>query len=136
MHIHGTVNDEFTFLPDIIQYLFTRPDPARRTGQKFHDIKFNGCQFHLMGFVSDLMFQKINTKIPKTAQIIRRSCGLLQFRSPARNGLDPGNQDLGTKWLGDIIIRAHLKANNDVRFLAFGGKHDNGDLFGVRIVFQ
>ena len=50
-----------------------------------------------------------------------------QVHGAAQGGPDPGDEDLGAEGLGDVVVRAQLKARDDVRVLALRGAHDDRD---------
>ena len=58
----------------------------------------------------------------------------LRFRRAADIGFDPGHQFGNGKRLGNIIVRTRGQAFNLVLLLAFGGKHDNRNIFNIRLV--
>ena len=50
---------------------------------------------------------------------------------PSKEGLDAGNQGFGAEWFGDVVVGSQLQANDGVRFLGFGGQHDDGEHRGL-----
>ena len=57
--------------------------------------------------------------------------GVIGNLHPPQNSVDAGDKLLHLKGLDDVIVRAHLKALNTVKDLAFGSQHDDGDLAGL-----
>ena len=50
---------------------------------------------------------------------------------PSKEGLDAGDQGLGAEWFGDVVVGSQFQADDGVRFLGFGGQHDDGEHRGL-----
>ena len=58
----------------------------------------------------------------------------MRFRSkPSKEGFDAGDQRLGAKGFGDIVVCSQFETDDGVRFLGFGGQHDDGEERGIWI---
>ena len=78
--------------------------------------------FHL--FYGDFVSREIHDEIA----IAILGWTVVRFSlKPSKEGLDAGNQGLGAKRLGDIVVGSQFQTNDGVRFLGFGGQHDDGE---------
>ena len=51
---------------------------------------------------------------------------------PSKEGFDAGNQGLRAERFGDVVVGSQLETDDCVRFLGFGGQHDDGQHRGIR----
>ena len=115
---------EIVIIPHIVQDLLAGKGHAlilRKIGKKLEFLvaEFDGCAVdsHLMGGFVD----------PDTAYLQ----GVRGRRAAAaQDGLDAGDQNLGTEGLGNVFVNAEIKTLKLVALFAAGGKHDDGD-FGM-----
>ena len=45
---------------------------------------------------------------------------------------DPRRQDFSAERFGHVVVCAHFQTDHDIRFIAFGGQHDDGNLLCIR----
>jgi len=108
--------------PDGIEENVSCEDSAGIAQEMLEQAEFFRCEWDLHLFHGDFMPCEIHDEI--AIAILGR--GIVRFLfKPSKEGLDAGNQGLGAKWFGDVVVGSQLQADDGVRFLGFGGQHDD-----------
>ena len=77
----------------------------------------------------DFVAVKINSKLVYLQNMRLGGC----TGGSAQYGPHPNHHLLRVKWLGNVIIRAKIKADQLIRVFYTGGEHDNGQV-GQRLI--
>lgn len=115
--------------PDSIEEDVSCEDSAGIAQEMLEQAELFCCEWDLDLFHGDFMSREIHHEIA-VAKLGRAVVRLL-FK-PSKEGLDAGNQGLGAKWFGDVVVGSQFQTDDGVRFLGLSGQHDDGEHRGCR----
>src|SRR4030095_17005583 len=84
--------------------------------------EFFGCQHDFVSIHGDFMPGWIEKERPVLIGADLPVIGPLQS---AKQGLDSGHKSFGAERLTDIVVGSKFKPDDGIRFLAFGGQHND-----------
>ena len=100
----------------------TREGPARLAEHDFQQAKLGRRQFHFLFADRYLVADAVDADAEMLDDLGRLGG---HVDAPLQR-LDPLHQHLHAERLGDIVIRAHGKTHDLIRFLGLGGEHEDG----------
>ncbi len=99
----------------------TLPGLRKRCSSRPNSFAVRGTLYVLHG---DFVSRKVHDEI--AIAILGRAVVRFPLK-PSKEGLDAGDQSLGAERFGDVVVGSQLQADDGVRFLCFGGQHDDGE---------
>ena len=126
MHIDDTIHHNLTIGVIAIEQFFPGKHPARRRYEGLQEFEFKACEIDgASGPWLPCVSSGSKIKIAMDPSGRRR---WLRGRSAPEDGLDPGHQFPGTERLDHIIVRTQGQAQDPIKFLFPGSKHENGNI--------
>ena len=129
MHVDGARFHINIVAPHVFEQKLARKNLARRFHQHFQQTELGRPQVNIFVAAKNFFLRQIHPNIFKHQFFLRQ-----QFGRAAQVGLYPGHQLRHRKRLGYIVVRTGRQAFDFVFFFAFGGQHDNRNVFNVRFV--
>src|SRR6266545_2399301 len=126
MHVHYVVVAEVVFSPDALQELIAGEDAARMGRKRGQQGVFEYRKRDDGSVQRDLVARVVDHEIAKALR--RRDVGhggWVDLAWPAQNRADTCDQFARREGLGEVIVRAHLQADDSIDLLGLGGEHDH-----------
>src|SRR5438105_1599851 len=117
-----------------LHQLVARERLARMLHQDFEHRELAGSERHALPLARERPGGEVQLEAPEAMRLRsrRRRPGGAARRTPAQYRVDPGEKLARIEGLGQVVIGAHLQADDAVDIVALGGEHDDRRCRGLR----
>ena len=123
MYVHRAVIAGVGVAPHHVHQIFPAVDPPRVLHQQLDEVVLLGRQLHRFPVPDRHPLFRVQRQLPYGDPAAAPALG--SPGGPPQHGPDAGFQLQKVEGLGDVVVRAALKADDLVRILAAGREHDN-----------
>ena len=134
MHVHGARLHEAVFAPDQIQQLLAPEDAARCAHEGGQEVELLGREIHPLALHDDLEAVPVDLEVARL-EVLLPVRGIAPLAPPGHRA-DPRDQLARREGLGDVVVGAHLEAEDLVPLFHAAGDHDHGNAAGLGILLE